>query len=345
MTTNTDGAMPELPEPLHPASAMGNGYTADQMREYARAAIQQAAGAVPEGLMALGKTIATQDNRCTDAPIFIVQQRRMITGLDSAYCENHGWYNGETFLTDGEEFEALELCYNKDSIEPEEWSRTGYIQIWEFVTACFTEQGCKDFIAINGHNLKEPRIYAEGSFRNEEFRSLRKTLIELAAAPTPPAVNPASDAGSSGHLAACDGGGVTQPESLTTRLQRKCSAWGTYWRAPDSHGVEISLAQAVDLLEDALGVEVTVVAGLHDVITDALQGYRCSHHQQDDKNGGLPLTDVLTVSGASDIRTGREELELLADEIFTAIEDSATSQIKEVPGNPGSVAGEGVGKL
>ncbi len=181
----------------------------------ARAAIQQAAGAVPEGLMALGKTIATQDNRCTDAPIFIVQQRRMITGLDSAYCENHGWYNGETFLTDGEEFEALELCYNKDSIGPEEWSRTGYIQIWEFVTACFTEQGCKDFIAINGHNLKEPRIYAEGSFRNEEFRSLRKTLIELAAAPTPTAVNPAIDGGSSGHLDACDGGGVKVSKCTT----------------------------------------------------------------------------------------------------------------------------------
>lgn len=47
MTTPTPhGAMPE---PLHPASAIGNGFTADQMREYARAAIQQAAGAVPEG--------------------------------------------------------------------------------------------------------------------------------------------------------------------------------------------------------------------------------------------------------------------------------------------------------
>ena len=235
MTTNTDVAMPELPvvawmtddgrvssdetKQCMPRASKVNFNEPLVKLSDARAAIEQAAGAVPEGLMALGKTIATQDNRCTDAPIFIVQQRRMITGLDSAYCENHGWYNGETFLTDGEEFEALELCYNKDSIEPEEWSRTGYIQIWEFVTACFTEQGCKDFIAINGHNLKEPRIYAEGSFRNEEFRSLRKTLIELAAAPTPPAVNPASDAGSSGHLAACDGGGAMLPTPPAQRWQ------------------------------------------------------------------------------------------------------------------------------
>lgn len=66
MTTNTDGAMPELPEPDGYAAISGGGtiivpprdfakhngyaiFTADQMREYARAAIQQAAGAVPEG--------------------------------------------------------------------------------------------------------------------------------------------------------------------------------------------------------------------------------------------------------------------------------------------------------
>lgn len=219
-------------------------------------------------LVALGKTIATQDNRCTDAPIFIVQQRRMITGLDSAYCENHGWYNGETFLTDGEEFEALELCYNKDSIEPEEWSRTGYIQIWEFVTACFTEQGCKDFIAINGHNLKEPRIYAEGSFRNEEFRSLRKTLIELAAAPTPPAVNPASDAGSSGHLAACDGGGVTQPltEDQQVACLVKAGCIGTVKMSFESGPYDITrpsinASRLIEAVEAAHGINPGSVAG------------------------------------------------------------------------------------
>lgn len=65
MTANTDGAMPELPEPDGYAAISGGGtiivpprdfakhngyaiFTANQMREYARAAIQ-AAGAVPEG--------------------------------------------------------------------------------------------------------------------------------------------------------------------------------------------------------------------------------------------------------------------------------------------------------
>jgi hypothetical protein len=44
--------------------------------------------------------------------------------------------------------------------------------------------------------------------------------------------------------------------TLTQRLQQKCSDWGTYWRAPDAHGVVLTLDQALELLRDALGVEV-----------------------------------------------------------------------------------------
>jgi hypothetical protein len=48
----------------------------------------------------------------------------------------------------------------------------------------------------------------------------------------------------------------TDLPTLTDRLQQKCSEWGTYWRASDSHGVVLSQAQALELLRDALGVEV-----------------------------------------------------------------------------------------
>ncbi len=46
--------------------------------------------------------------------------------------------------------------------------------------------------------------------------------------------------------------------TLTTRLQQQCSDWGVYWRAPDAHGVELSIEQAAELLRDALGVEVEI---------------------------------------------------------------------------------------
>jgi hypothetical protein len=50
--------------------------------------------------------------------------------------------------------------------------------------------------------------------------------------------------------------------TMRERLQQKCSDWGTYWRASDAHGVELSHEQAVELLADALGVEVEVAPPL-----------------------------------------------------------------------------------
>jgi len=57
-----------------------------------------------------------------------------------------------------------------------------------------------------------------------------------------------------------------QPASasdLTKRLQQKCSDWGTYWREPDSHGVELTVEQATELLQDALRVEVEIGLTVH----------------------------------------------------------------------------------
>lgn len=85
-----------------------------------------------------------QDNRATDQPMFIVQQKRRSWGVE-------GGTSRQPFYRDE----------------------------WVFVTACFTEQGCKDYIARDGHNLIEPRIYAEGSYRNLEFQELRKMLLAL----------------------------------------------------------------------------------------------------------------------------------------------------------------------
>lgn len=47
-------------------------------------------------------------------------------------------------------------------------------------------------------------------------------------------------------------------ETLCIQLQQQCSDWGVYWRAPDAHGVKLTMAQAQELLERALGVEVEI---------------------------------------------------------------------------------------
>jgi len=133
-------------------------------------------------LRKIGNLIMTQDNRITDQPMFIVQQRRRMYGLDTGYCENFIWLCSEDEYNEAsvEEADALEAEYQDTGRAKDGWQRTGYIDQWEFVTACFTEQGCIDYLKLDGHNLNEPRIYAEGSYRNEEFRAVRNSLIALA---------------------------------------------------------------------------------------------------------------------------------------------------------------------
>ncbi len=49
------------------------------------------------------------------------------------------------------------------------------------------------------------------------------------------------------------------PVSLRETWQQKCLDLGfEYWRAPDAHGVTCTPAQAVEFMQDALGVEVEI---------------------------------------------------------------------------------------
>jgi DNA (cytosine-5)-methyltransferase 1 len=140
--------------------------------------------ASPE-LRRIGELLRTQDNRYTDQPMFIVQQKRRITGIDTDYCEDIVWMNSEDEYAEASEEEAARLEGEYQAGTRSQgmggWTRTGYMDQWEFVTACFTEQGCKDYLRLDGHNLKETRIYADGSYRNNEFRAVRNWLMSLAA--------------------------------------------------------------------------------------------------------------------------------------------------------------------
>lgn len=126
-------------------------------------------------LQKIGELIRTQDNRCTSDPLFLVQERRRIYGMNADCCEETVWIH-----CDGEEAnedEELELEQKEDLGEvPEEWTKTGYMDIWEFVTVCFTEKACEDYIAANGHNLNEPRIYATSAYRNRGMIAIREML-------------------------------------------------------------------------------------------------------------------------------------------------------------------------
>ena len=127
----------------------------------------------------IGKLIREQDNRITDQPMFLVQQKVRDYGYDGNHSsDGYTWIDPDNDHCEATDQQAkrLDKLYGRGRGS---WERVYYKERWEFVTACFTEQGCKDYIALDGHNLNEPRIYAEGSYRNEEYRTVRKYLMEL----------------------------------------------------------------------------------------------------------------------------------------------------------------------
>lgn len=134
-----------------------------------------------ETLREIGSRIRTQDNRITSDPLFIIQQKRRIYGVDSDYTDLFIWVddNDPENIADETKCKELDMMENFGE-DTGDWVKVGYIEHWEFVTACFTEQGCKDYLAINGHNLNKSRIYVESAYRNHEYIAVREFLKELA---------------------------------------------------------------------------------------------------------------------------------------------------------------------
>lgn len=132
---------------------------------------------LPPELSTIGELIRTQDNRITDQPMFVVFQKREIIGSDEHSPSRICW------VWDGEEVselraKRLEAVY-QDGRDTRGYDRYAMQEVDEFVTACFTEHGCKDFLRQNGHNLRQPYIYACGSFRNNEYQLVRNWLAGI----------------------------------------------------------------------------------------------------------------------------------------------------------------------
>jgi len=134
---------------------------------------------MPTALKKIGHLIRTQDNRCTDQPMFIVQENVKDWHITADEATGHVWKDDDYDDPDEKMLAWLERLESWDDI-PKPWHKHYFRTRWEFVTACFTEQGCKDYMACNKHNhTGELRIYGWHSFRNAEFRSVRTFLIGL----------------------------------------------------------------------------------------------------------------------------------------------------------------------
>lgn len=137
---------------------------------------------IPPELLAIGEQLRTQDNRCTANPMFVIQGLERKYGMDPQWSDNYVWI--DTY--DG----AMEVPEPADGEETEYIKKSGYVDIWVDLMVCFTEKGCEEHMALNGHNYRyyrETRIYVKCFYRNPEMTAIREWLMAL---PPPVAVMP-----------------------------------------------------------------------------------------------------------------------------------------------------------
>jgi len=133
----------------------------------------------PDQLAAIKQELQTQDNRATANPFYIVQQRRRLYGFDTQWSDdNVVWLDYDhNEVTDPEELLKLEANYDYCISEPEGYTRTGYIDTWEFVQGFLTNKAAQAYIDQNKHRLTDPRIYVDSLYRNYEMIAVRNMLL------------------------------------------------------------------------------------------------------------------------------------------------------------------------
>ncbi|MEL8510097.1 ead/Ea22-like family protein [Escherichia coli] len=133
----------------------------------------------PDSFGNIGENIRTQDNRITSDPMFCVYQKREIV-VDADYdYDRIVWVDEDGNEANKRQSRRLELLHENFREPPEKWRRVAVKDIDEFVTCGFTEQGCKDYLAANGHNLRLPFIYVKSGFRNAEYIGIRNWLAGI----------------------------------------------------------------------------------------------------------------------------------------------------------------------
>lgn len=148
----------------------------------------------------IGALIAAEDNRATSDPIFVVQQRRRVYGMDPQWIEAGAEGQGIEWIhddepdarADAETAARLEAAYDSDGEDNREgYRRVAFLDHWEWVQPFFTEAGANAYLAANRHNLKDPRVYVASAYRNREWQGARAIFKE--AVPNPPPPSPASE--------------------------------------------------------------------------------------------------------------------------------------------------------
>ncbi|AYN25723.1 hypothetical protein D8682_26495 [Buttiauxella sp. 3AFRM03] len=132
---------------------------------------------VPDEFARIGESLRTQSNRTTGHPVFVVFDKQEIVGSEEHDCDRIAWVF-ECHEVDECKAGRLEALY-QGGRDTRGYDRYAMKSIDQFVTACFTEDGCKDYLQQNGHNLNKPFIYVHSAYRNDEWQVIRNWLMTV----------------------------------------------------------------------------------------------------------------------------------------------------------------------
>jgi len=100
----------------------------------------------------------------TAHPIFIVEERLRVYGMDHDHAEGRVHLNRDRDECDPNDYDADETV--------------GYKDIWKWVQPFFTRQAAQQFIDQHSHNLSSPRIYVASGHNNVQWQEVRQMCLE-----------------------------------------------------------------------------------------------------------------------------------------------------------------------
>lgn len=150
---------------------------------------------IPAHILALSQQLHTQDNRCTDNPIFQVRDVKQVPCLPEHADDTH-WRDEEgSAVLDEELIKTLEdaslggsyyTLEDDEDAPPYTYHCTHTKTLRQVVATFMTQQAADAWVKANEHRHNALEIYIDSGFRNPEWQAIRDFLMSLTPAPVSP---------------------------------------------------------------------------------------------------------------------------------------------------------------
>lgn len=143
-------------------------------------------------------------DHCTADAIFIVERKRLITGIDLDYApekviclDDRQWFSPKEYWDDCDRQQKAVLnkasqdwCDKKflHADEDDQWyvlgeledhTLTGYSEEWDYVNSHFTKEGAEAFIKRKKHDYPDGlRVYVDANIYCWEFNAIKQALMD-----------------------------------------------------------------------------------------------------------------------------------------------------------------------